>query len=382
MRPLASILFAALAVCSHAQSLLGGIAGSGGGSSWIPSTLFSGLTGLGSVLNTDDIERPRDFEPRGFIGFGMSVQMASLNHSTGSADASSIPWLGGMVDGGIAVTFRDRFGFALAGTWGLNGYLLGLDSVTNSVYHASKRIEARAWLQQWPKRNKETVLKFGIGFGLTLQRSDELVRELNGYRAVTTAGRNVRPYLAPEFARIGASGKDRLEVALRYVVHLDGANAWETRAGLGTNTASYSASDNHVALITRYYIGKKRKALPPLPPPMVDFADRRTDTLATLHTHQHRIALRLWDDAEIDGDTISVFLNEVPVLSGYALTKDPLRLALDLRHGWNFLLVVAHNEGRVSPSTASCTVRRGKGKERLLIKTSRKHNQLVVFRCE
>ncbi len=382
MRPIALMLLVALASGTRAQSLLGGIAGASSGGAWLPASLFSGLTGLGSVLNTNDIERPRDLEPRGFIGFGMSVQMANLDHSVGDADARSFPWLGGMAEGGLAVTWRERFGFSLSGAWGINGYILGLDTVTNSVYHTSKRLEARAWVQQWPKRNKDNLFKFGVGCGITLQRSDELLREDHGYRTVTSAQRAVRPYLAPEIGRLTAAGKDRLELALRYVVHLDGAKAWKTHADLGMNSADHSASDNHIALITRYHIGMRRKALPPRPLPQVDFAERRTDTLATLHTHQHRITLRLWDDAEIDGDTISVFLNEVPVLSGHALTKKPLRLAMDLRNGWNYLLVVAHNEGRVAPSTASCIVRRGKGKEELLIKTSRKHNQLVVFRCE
>jgi hypothetical protein len=43
-------------------------------------------------------------------------------------------------------------------------------------------------------------------------------------------------------------------------------------------------------------------------------------------------------------------------------------------------MVIAHNEGAVAPNTATCIVRRGRGKEKLLIKTSHKQNQLVVIR--
>jgi hypothetical protein len=107
--------------------------------------------------------------------------------------------------------------------------------------------------------------------------------------------------------------------------------------------------------------------------------DRETDTLATMASRQRRITLRMWDDAEIDGDTISVLLNNVPVLSAYGLQRRALRVPLDLRRGTNHLVVIAHNEGAVKPNTATCIVRRGRGKEKLLIKTSHEQNQLVVI---
>jgi hypothetical protein len=40
-------------------------------------------------------------------------------------------------------------------------------------------------------------------------------------------------------------------------------------------------------------------------------------------------------------------------------------------------MVVAHNEGRVPPNTASAILHTGDGKLRLLVKTSRSQNSLV-----
>ena len=287
-----------------------------------------------------------------------------------------------MLEAGGSLTYRDRLGMALQASWGLNGYMLSLDSVVNKIYHGTKRAEARLWWLPRARPFAPSQWKFGLALGCTFQRADDLVRERDGFRSVTSAPYSVRPYLAPEFGRIGAEGKDRFETSLRYVVHLDGDKAWGTQASIGGSEATFNASDNYLGIVTRYHIGFKREG-PPVPPPLVlPYQDRRTDTLVVLRTHQRRITVRLWDDAEVDGDTISVFLNEVPVLSGHGLAKKPLRLALDLQRGWNRLLIVAHNEGSVSPNTASCIVRRGKGKEKLLIKTSRKHDQLVVIRNE
>ena len=42
----------------------------------------------------------------------------------------------------------------------------------------------------------------------------------------------------------------------------------------------------------------------------------KRDTLTTLATSRSRITLQLWDNAEYDGDTITVLLNDWPVLGG------------------------------------------------------------------
>ena len=85
----------------------------------------------------------------------------------------------------------------------------------------------------------------------------------------------------------------------------------------------------------------------------------------------------LWDNAEYDGDTLSVFLNGRPVLVGHELTRKRHRLRIDLRPGENHLLVVAHNEGRVPPNTASVVVATGRGRAQLLVSTSLRRNQVV-----
>jgi hypothetical protein len=125
----------------------------------------------------------------------------------------------------------------------------------------------------------------------------------------------------------------------------------------------------------RYHIGFKHKV--PAPPPST-LQGVALDTVPTLTSKRQRITLVLWDDAEVDGDTVSVFLNEEPVLVRHCLTHEPVKLRLDLRHNSNFISVVAHNEGRIPPNTARGYLRRGKGREQLLIKSSRSRGQLFI----
>ncbi len=366
-----------------AQSLLGSSGTGGGGSgdgTLLGNGIIAGLELLQQALNTDPVKKPRDFEPRLHMGFGVCFQQAYLEDSTRKGNATSYPWMGGLLELGASVTYRDRLGLALVGATGLNGYRSKLDTVNYLMYHSSKRAEARLWWTTLPQYNMPRQWKFGLAVGCTFQRADELVHTRNGLQAVTTAPAAVRPYLAPEIGRWNAEGRDRYEVSLRYVAHLGGTTAWQSNVSTATHAGTYSATDNYFAVMTRFHIGVPHKPAPEPTPTTVPYMDRETDTLATMASRQRRITLRLWDDAEIDGDTISVLLNNVPVLSAYCLQRRALRVPLDLRRGTNHLMVIAHNEGAVAPNTATCIVRRGRGKEKLLIKTSHEQNQLVVIR--
>jgi hypothetical protein len=141
-----------------------------------------------------------------------------------------------------------------------------------------------------------------------------------------------------------------------------------------------SATNDFLGLVFRYHIGFKEKPEPSPVMPSIAFEERRTDTLATLSTKRQWITMKLWDNAEYDGDTITVLLNGKPVLVEHELTHKKKRIRLKLTNPENTLLVIAHNEGRVPPNTASCTVRKVGGRKELLIRTSKAANMAVVIR--
>jgi hypothetical protein len=128
----------------------------------------------------------------------------------------------------------------------------------------------------------------------------------------------------------------------------------------------------------RYHLGFRREvpALPAVAPPLEHLGQ---DTLPELACRRQRATLKLWDDAEVDGDTVSVLLNGAPVRVKECLGHKPVKLRLDLGYGHNYVEVIAHNEGRIKPNTARGHLRRGKGREELLIKTTRKRGQTFVL---
>ncbi|MCB9182825.1 MAG: hypothetical protein H6591_02830 [Flavobacteriales bacterium] len=373
---LTAAAFALLASISMAQSLGGGGGNNGGGSVGLPFGLLRDARG---TLNTSLVRHPRDFETRLLGGLGVGLQQADLVTDSGGGSAGTFPWPGLLGEFGGSVTYRDRVGLTVQGSWGFTGYMLILDSVNYRLYHTSTRAELRAFWLLRPRGDSPSLWKIGAAWGFTMQRDDELTREIGSYQNTSAAPAATRAFFAPELGRFGAQGKDRFELTLRYVIHLDGRDAWRSDAVNGSRTATYAASDNYLGLVVRYHIGfRKEQAVHEAVPPS-RLTDRHADTLAVLTTRQRRITLRLWDNAEYDGDTISVLLNNRPVLVAHELTKQHQRLVLDLGPGHNTIRVIAHNEGRVPPNTASCVVRRGRGREELLIKTKPENDQLLLI---
>jgi hypothetical protein len=222
-----------------------------------------------------------------------------------------------------------------------------------------------------------TSVRAGLGSGLAFQGDDTRDTREGSFQALTTATAMQRTYLSPEVCLVKQEGRHRVEWGLRYVTHLQRQVAFSTRLGEGPDTTLATARHDHLALVIRFHLGLKRRPLPTLPPPVVAYESRYTDTLTTLEAKRQRITLWLWDNAEHDGDTLSVLLNGRPVITGLALRRKRQKLKMDLVPGENVLLVVAHNEGRVPPNTASVWLRAGKGRKELLFSTALQRNQAL-----
>jgi ligand-binding sensor domain-containing protein len=79
-------------------------------------------------------------------------------------------------------------------------------------------------------------------------------------------------------------------------------------------------------------------------------------------------------DAQIfDGDSISIYLNGLPVVVRALLTKTPATYTAKLLKGDNELILYAHNEGKIPPNTVSVTIR-SNGKVQQFVMNSDLHS--------
>lgn len=111
----------------------------------------------------------------------------------------------------------------------------------------------------------------------------------------------------------------------------------------------------------------------------------RTNELAkTLTVSNEEITVRLYDNGEIDNDTISVYLNNKPILSKQRLTAVPLtiQLKLDDSNPEHVLIMVAENLGSIPPNTSLMVVQDGDKRHEVRITSTEQKNAMVRFRYQ
>jgi hypothetical protein len=319
-------------------------------------------------------DRALPFRP--IVGINIGVGVPKLEQVSG-APFTAVPSLAGTLDLGLSWVYRERVGLMALGVLAINGYDFRKGDVVHDIYHLTQRAEVRAFWQRGLNVGSRIRLRAGMGIGLALQDNAQRDTRVGNFQAFATATSMQRTYLAPEVCLVKQEGRHRVEAGLRYVTHLHREIPFTTRLGQGGDTTIATARHDHLAVVIRFHFGLRRPKLPRPRPPAIDPARRRTDTLATIPANKPRVTLWLWDNAECDGDTLSVFLNDIPVLVGHELGRKRHKLRIDLQPGENLLHVVAHNEGRVAPNTARAILRSGNGRRSFLFTTSMERNQVL-----
>ncbi len=93
------------------------------------------------------------------------------------------------------------------------------------------------------------------------------------------------------------------------------------------------------------------------------------------------IILAFYDNAQVDGDTISVLLNNKPIVSHQRLAAKPIivEIKVDLEHTEQEVTMVGENQGEIPPNTALLIVTAGKKRYQLYLASTEKKNAQVRF---
>ena len=97
------------------------------------------------------------------------------------------------------------------------------------------------------------------------------------------------------------------------------------------------------------------------------FEDRKISIKDQLHTDMDSITLRVGDFNQVDGDIISLFLNDELLLSEHSLTNEYVTLRVELKQKKNILKVMAHNLGEIPPNTAEIQIERDGGFKKVIL---------------
>lgn len=93
------------------------------------------------------------------------------------------------------------------------------------------------------------------------------------------------------------------------------------------------------------------------------------------------IKIELYDNGEIDGDTVSVIHNGKVIVSHQMLTSKPISLSINVNDGEDMheITMFAHNLGKIPPNTALMVVTAGNDRYELRTSQDLKKNAVVLF---
>jgi hypothetical protein len=141
---------------------------------------------------------------------------------------------------------------------------------------------------------------------------------------------------------------------------------------------------NTDSLKTKTNLTPTVKTRPPMVPPPPVLKNRSNELVRVLTVRDPDVTVKLYDNGEIDGDTISVYLDNKLVLSSKGLTAAPLtiKLKMDDENNEHELVMVAENLGRIPPNTSLMIVECGGQRFDVRITSTEQKNAMVRFKYE
>jgi hypothetical protein len=120
-----------------------------------------------------------------------------------------------------------------------------------------------------------------------------------------------------------------------------------------------------------------------IPTPQV-MKDRSNELVKTFVVSNPEVTVQLYDNGEIDDDTIAVYLDKKLVLSAQRLTASPLilKLKLDEETTELELVMVAENLGRIPPNTSLMIVESGEQRFTAQITSTEQKNAVVRLKYQ
>jgi hypothetical protein len=91
------------------------------------------------------------------------------------------------------------------------------------------------------------------------------------------------------------------------------------------------------------------------------------------------VTVLVWDDQKVDGDRISLYLNDQWILHDYTLEKNKKTMVVTLRPGENTFVLHALNLGKIKPNTAALIIDDGASQQKLLLESDLESSGTLII---
>ena len=112
--------------------------------------------------------------------------------------------------------------------------------------------------------------------------------------------------------------------------------------------------------------------------------NRTSDVVQTINVTSNDVTIKIYDNGEIDDDTVSVYLDHKLVLAEKRLTAAPLTYTFTMSEDQpeHTITMVAENLGRIPPNTSLMLVYSGDKRYEVRISTNEQKNAVIRFRYQ
>ena len=129
---------------------------------------------------------------------------------------------------------------------------------------------------------------------------------------------------------------------------------------------------------TTSVIKQNQKIFPP--PPLV-LKTRENALVRKIETEASEIKIELYDNGEIDGDTVSIYHNNTLIKSHMRLSQKPISMTITVNPSQphHEIIMVAENLGSIPPNTSVMIINTASHRYEVFISSSEQKNAKVVF---
>lgn len=108
---------------------------------------------------------------------------------------------------------------------------------------------------------------------------------------------------------------------------------------------------------------------------------RANPIIQQIITKEAELKIELYDNGEIDGDTVSIYHNNELVINHAGISAKPvsLKIKVDKEHPHHELVMVADNLGRIPPNTSLMIITAGKKRYEIFISSSEQKNAKILI---
>lgn len=338
-----------------------------------------------------------------FVAFAMAQRLPSkyaiglsgnlgLNWATyterGPNELTQLPGATLQIGVGPVVNLDDNWRVFAEGLSFLDVYNFNYDSeLSNSnidltLYNLNLRTQAGIGRTFPMKKNGLSSFQVNVIGGMSFFQPDALTYDLFSEEGQSIAVANSvdNPYVAMEFGLRKQFDKNAMELAVTYHHHLKNDPSANLTFYTPEGRSDLQAVGNYAGLSMRFQFGLKEKTVKREILNLDEskaLAERKTEDWKEVELGQKRVKLTIRDNANLDGDTISIALNGAWILQEIPVLKKKQTFILYLEGGENTLEIFANNLGRIPPNTAEIYLIAGLRRKRISASSSLKRNEQI-----